>query len=50
LSQDIYEARQVGVQGVPFFLIDGKYALSGAQESSTFLKALDKAFNSFSKK
>jgi len=50
VSRDIYEARQVGVQGVPFFLIDGKYALSGAQESSTFLKALDKAFNSFSKK
>jgi protein disulfide-isomerase len=46
---DFYEARQVGVQGVPFFLIDGKYAVSGAQESSTFLKTLEKAYNDFSK-
>jgi predicted DsbA family dithiol-disulfide isomerase len=50
VSQDIYEARQVGVQGVPFFLIDGKYAVSGAQESSTFLKTLEKAYKEFSKK
>lgn len=50
VSQDIYEARQVGVQGVPFFLIDGKYAVSGAQESSTFLKTLEKAHKEFSKK
>lgn len=50
VSQDMYEARQVGVQGVPFFLIDGKYAISGAQESSTFLKTLEKAHKEFSKK
>ena len=46
---DFYEARQVGVQGVPFFLIDGKYAVSGAQESTTFLKTLEKAYKDFSK-
>lgn len=50
VSQDLYEARQVGVQGVPFFLIDGKYAVSGAQESSTFLKTLDKAYKEHQKK
>jgi predicted DsbA family dithiol-disulfide isomerase len=50
VNQDIYESRQVGVQGVPFFLIDGKYAISGAQESSTFLKTLEKAQKEFSKK
>ena len=49
VSKDIYEARQVGVQGVPFFLIDGKYAVSGAQESSTFLKVLEKAYKEFIK-
>lgn len=46
---DFYQARQVGVQGVPFFLIDGKYAVSGAQESATFLKIIEKAFKEFSK-
>jgi predicted DsbA family dithiol-disulfide isomerase len=50
VNQDFYEARQVGVQGVPFFFIDGKYAISGAQESSTFLKTLEKAHKEFSKK
>lgn len=50
VAQDLYEARQVGVQGVPFFLIDGKYVVSGAQESSTFLKTLDKAFKEHQKK
>ena len=40
---DIYEAQQVGIRGVPFFLFNGKYAVSGAQEPQTFLKALEKA-------
>lgn len=50
VEQDIYESQQVGVQGVPFFLIDGKYTISGAQESATLLKTLDKAHKEFSKK
>lgn len=45
VEQDIYEAQQIGVRGVPFFVIDRKYAISGAQESSTFLQALTKAWN-----
>lgn len=44
VEQDIYEAQQVGVRGVPFFVIDRKYAVSGAQESDTFLGALTKAY------
>ena len=44
VKQDIIEAQQVGVSGVPFFLIDKKYAVSGAQESETFLGALTKAY------
>ncbi len=39
--KDIYEARQVGVSGVPFFVINQKYAVSGAQAPETFLKALN---------
>ncbi len=35
------EAYSVGVQGVPFYVFDGRYALSGAQPLETFLWALD---------
>ncbi len=44
VKQDIQEAQQVGVQGVPFFVIDRKYAVSGAQPSQAFLQSLEKAF------
>ena len=44
VKQDIYEAQQVGVRGVPFFVLGEKYAISGAQESSTFLQALNKTW------
>lgn len=42
---DIAEARQLGVNGVPFFVMDRKYAVSGAQDSSVFTETLQKAFN-----
>ena len=38
------EARQIGVQGVPFFVIDRKYAISGAQSPEVFLETLEKAW------
>ncbi len=41
---DVEEARQLGVNGVPFFVLDRKYAVSGAQETPAFLKALEKAY------
>jgi len=34
------EARALGIQGVPFFVINQKYALSGAQPPEMFVKAL----------
>lgn len=37
---DISEAEQLGVRGVPFFVFDRKYAISGAQESEAFLQTL----------
>ncbi len=43
VRKDIYEAQQVGVRGVPFFVFDRKYAVSGAQESATFLKTIEKS-------
>jgi predicted DsbA family dithiol-disulfide isomerase len=42
--QDIKQAQQIGVNGVPFFVLDNKYAISGAQESETFLGALTKSY------
>lgn len=45
VRQDIYESQQVGVTGVPFFAVNNKYAISGAQSSETFLGALQKAWS-----
>ncbi|MGZ9677412.1 DsbA family oxidoreductase [Flavobacterium sp. GNP001] len=41
---DIHEAQSIGVQGVPFFVFDNKYAVSGAQHVETFLKTLEKVW------
>lgn len=43
VNRDIQQAQQLGIRGVPFFLFDGKYAISGAQERSVFQKTLAKA-------
>ncbi len=42
---DVQESQQLGVRGVPFFVFDRKYAISGAQESSAFLETLQKSFS-----
>lgn len=44
VEQDVYEAQQVGVRGVPFFVLGRKYAVSGAQDSETFLQALNQTW------
>ena len=49
VQQDIIEAQQVGVRGVPFFVLGGKYAISGAQETALFLEALNKTWEEVSK-
>jgi predicted DsbA family dithiol-disulfide isomerase len=43
VRRDILEARQIGVQGVPFFVFDRRFAVSGAQGSEVFLRALEEA-------
>ncbi len=35
------EARELGISGVPFFVIDGRWAISGAQPVEAFLRAFD---------
>jgi predicted DsbA family dithiol-disulfide isomerase len=37
-------AQQYGVRGVPFFVINQKYAISGAQPTETFINALQKVW------
>ena len=41
---DIDEAQELGIRGVPFFVLNRKYAISGAQETTVFLDTLQKAF------
>jgi predicted DsbA family dithiol-disulfide isomerase len=49
VEQDIQEAAEIGVQGVPFFVFDRKYAVSGAQAPEHFLQALNQSFGEWEK-
>ncbi len=44
VRSEMAEAVQMGVQGVPFFVFDRKYAISGAQPQSLFKETLEKAW------
>jgi predicted DsbA family dithiol-disulfide isomerase len=41
---DIDEARALGANGVPFFVVDRRYGISGAQPAELFLSALRQAY------
>ncbi|WP_407268530.1 DsbA family oxidoreductase [Radiobacillus sp. PE A8.2] len=41
---DVQMAQQIGVSGVPFFVVNSKYAISGAQPIETFTSALEKVW------
>jgi predicted DsbA family dithiol-disulfide isomerase len=43
VAADIREAGQLGITGVPFFVIDRRYGISGAQPTDLFLQALETA-------
>ncbi len=45
IDQDLLEARKLGVRGVPFFVIDGKYALSGAQPVTVFSQTIQRSYS-----
>lgn len=42
---DINQARAYGISGIPFFVLDQKYGVSGAQESAVFVQALTQAWD-----
>lgn len=47
VRQDESAAQTIGVRGVPFFVFDDKYAVSGAQSPETFLQVLEKSWEEF---
>ncbi|MDN3667807.1 DsbA family oxidoreductase [Echinicola jeungdonensis] len=47
VKHDVYESQQLGVRGVPFFVMDQKYGVSGAQPKETFTQALESAWKSY---
>lgn len=44
VARDIAEARKLGATGVPFFVIDQRYGVSGAQAPQVFTQALERAW------
>lgn len=44
VKEDIEMAQKIGVQGVPFFVLDNKYAVSGAQHVETFVQTIEKVW------
>ncbi len=44
VRHDEREARELGISGVPFFVIDRRYGVSGAQPSDVLLEALQRAW------
>ena len=44
VEADIEQAREYGITGVPFFVLAGKYGVSGAQPVDTFRQVLEQAY------
>ncbi|HEV7950783.1 MAG TPA: DsbA family oxidoreductase [Glaciihabitans sp.] len=45
VKADVAQAQEYGIQGVPFFVIDGKYGVSGAQDPTAFTSVLEQVRN-----
>ena len=41
VKEEIAQARRLGITAVPTFVIDGRYAVQGAQQASAFLQVLE---------
>jgi predicted DsbA family dithiol-disulfide isomerase len=46
VDADQREARELGANGVPFYVLDRRFAVSGAQPTGAFLDTLDRAWKS----
>ena len=45
VKADMAQAAEYGINGVPFFVFDGQYGVSGAQETATFANVLEQVRN-----
>ena len=45
VQADIQMASKIGIRGVPFFILNNKYSISGAQDDSVFKGALQELLN-----
>jgi predicted DsbA family dithiol-disulfide isomerase len=45
VAGDLNEAKSLGVTGVPFFVVDGRYGVSGAQQAEVFSQVLARAWD-----
>lgn len=45
ITKDIQLAKEIGVTGVPFFILDRKYAISGAQPIQAFISGITQAYD-----
>jgi len=48
VNDDINEASNLGIRGVPFFVFNQKYAISGPQPTHLFSEVLEKSWSEFS--
>ncbi|PST85047.1 disulfide bond formation protein DsbA [Pedobacter yulinensis] len=44
VRKDVHEAQQLGISGVPYFVMDRKFGLSGAQPVAAFKQALQQGY------
>jgi predicted DsbA family dithiol-disulfide isomerase len=49
VRNDQQQAQSLGIRGVPFFVLNNKYGISGAQPSDTFLDALQQTWEEVEK-
>jgi len=47
VRKDEEDARMMGIRGVPYFVFNNQYAVSGAQPEAVFLNALQQSWNAF---
>jgi predicted DsbA family dithiol-disulfide isomerase len=50
VREEEQEAREMGIHGVPFFVVGEKYAIEGAQPAEILLRALTLSFNALQEK
>lgn len=49
VRKDEAQAQSLGIRGVPFFVLNGKYGISGAQAPEVFLQGLNRAWQEYEK-